>query len=197
VLAAAPTSARIIPRQFLSVCRWEKPAWTRGTDMEPEAADRVGFMSKAEILRVIISERLTAAAQEIFAVVERTLAGYEEEVSGCRQEIDLQRNQLGVLLHRPVKVETEDDDYMIPISEPTAEEASEGGGGGDEDVLHTEEEQQQQKFELSVEDDGSMALLCYTGVETHDEEEDEENEEDERRSRRRRGARTSSLSSWG
>ncbi|KAG7215160.1 hypothetical protein INR49_006906 [Caranx melampygus] len=163
--------------------------------MEPEAADRVGFMSKAEILRVIISERLTAAAQEIFAVVERTLAGYEEEVSGCRQEIDLQRNQLGVLLHRPVKVETEDDDYMIPISEPTAEEASEGGGGGDEDVLHTEEEQQQQKFELSVEDDGSMALLCYTGVETHDEEEDEENEEDEEE--QEEGARTSSLSSWG
>lgn len=75
--------------------------------MEPQAADGVGFMSKAEILRLVITERLTAAAQEIFAVVERTLAGYEEEVSGCRQELELQRNQLDFLLHRQIKVERE------------------------------------------------------------------------------------------
>ncbi|XP_071400437.1 zinc finger protein 835-like [Centroberyx affinis] len=64
-------------------------------------------MSKAEILRGIVTERLAAAAQEILAVVERTVAGYEEEASGFKQEIDRQRRQLDVLLQPRVKLERE------------------------------------------------------------------------------------------
>lgn len=62
-------------------------------------------MSKAEILRGIVTEKLTTAAQEILAVVERTVAGYEEEASGFRREIDRQRRQLEVLLQPRVKLE--------------------------------------------------------------------------------------------
>ncbi|TKS93311.1 Zinc finger protein 84 [Collichthys lucidus] len=65
----------------------------------------LGDISKAEILRGIVTEKLTTAAQEILAVVERTVAGYEEEAAGFRREIDRQRRQLERLLQPRVKLE--------------------------------------------------------------------------------------------
>ena len=79
--------------------------WTNEKPAEAETPDSVSNMSKAEILRIIISEKLATAAQEILAVVERTVAGYEEEASGFRREIDRQRRQLEVLLQPQVKLE--------------------------------------------------------------------------------------------
>ena len=40
-------------------------------------------MSKVQTLRVVVKQRLTAAAEEIFELFERTIAEYEEEL--CRQ----------------------------------------------------------------------------------------------------------------
>ncbi|PWA28100.1 hypothetical protein CCH79_00018248 [Gambusia affinis] len=56
-------------------------------------------------LRGIITERLSSAAREVLAAVERTVAGYELEATGFRREIDRQRRQLELLqpqvkLHR-------------------------------------------------------------------------------------------------
>ncbi|KAM9424156.1 uncharacterized protein KZ484_009883 [Pholidichthys leucotaenia] len=56
------------------------------------------------MLRGIITEKLSAAAREILAVVERTVADYEEEASGFRREIDRQRRQLE-LLQPEIKLE--------------------------------------------------------------------------------------------
>lgn len=73
--------------------------------MEAESAAGSSSMSKAEILRGVVAEKLTTAALEILAVVERTVAGYEEEASGLRQEIDRQSRQLELLLQPRVKLE--------------------------------------------------------------------------------------------
>ncbi|XP_072294033.1 uncharacterized protein [Eucyclogobius newberryi] len=48
-------------------------------------------MSKSVALRALVNARLTAAAEEIFALVERTIAEYEEEL--CRSKEENQRNQ--------------------------------------------------------------------------------------------------------
>ncbi|KAJ0012145.1 hypothetical protein NQD34_013120 [Periophthalmus magnuspinnatus] len=48
-------------------------------------------MSKHQTLRALVTERLTAAAEEIFALFERTIADYEEEL--CRSKEENQRNQ--------------------------------------------------------------------------------------------------------
>ncbi|KAJ0066248.1 hypothetical protein NL108_004127 [Boleophthalmus pectinirostris] len=48
-------------------------------------------MSKSQTLRALVNERLTAAAEEIFALFERTIAEYEEEV--CRSKEENQRKQ--------------------------------------------------------------------------------------------------------
>ncbi|XP_054881449.1 zinc finger protein 79-like [Poeciliopsis prolifica] len=54
-------------------------------------------MSKSDFLRGIITEKLSTAAREILAVVERTVADYEQEASSFRREIDRQRRQLELL----------------------------------------------------------------------------------------------------
>ena len=51
-------------------------------------------MSRIEMLRVLITQRLTAAAEEIFGVFGRTIAEYEEEISRSKLEIDRQRRLL-------------------------------------------------------------------------------------------------------
>nr|XP_054589948.1 zinc finger protein 436 [Nothobranchius furzeri] len=56
--------------------------------------------SKTDIVRGIITEKLTTAAQEIFAVVERIVTDYEAEASGFRQQVDRQRRQLELLQPR-------------------------------------------------------------------------------------------------
>ena len=51
-------------------------------------------MSKLELLRLLITQRLTEAAEEIFGVFGRTMAEYEEEISRSKLEIDRQRRLL-------------------------------------------------------------------------------------------------------
>ncbi|XP_031175638.2 zinc finger protein 37-like isoform X2 [Sander lucioperca] len=74
--------------------------WMKRSGGGSETTDDLNNMSKTDILRGIVTEKLTTAAQEILAVVERTMAGYEEEASGFRREIDRQRRQLELLQPR-------------------------------------------------------------------------------------------------
>ncbi|KAF3698187.1 Zinc finger protein 181 HHZ181 [Channa argus] len=108
-------------------------SWIHRTNME---LDTVVSLSKVEILRGIITEKLTTAAQEIFAVVERTVAGYEEEASGFRQEIDRQRRQLEVVLQPEIKVEATEEEHLSPICEPVREEATGGVELSEDDEQH-------------------------------------------------------------
>lgn len=83
--------------------------------------ETVVSLSKAEALRELIIEKLTAAAQLIFAGVEKTVAAYEEEASAFRQEIDRQRRQLEVAPPE-IKVETTGR-CETEVKQPQAEEA--------------------------------------------------------------------------
>lgn len=67
--------------------------------MSRNTADRLADMSKAEELREFVREKLAAASREILTAVDRLVAGYEEEASGFRQEIDRQKRQLELLPH--------------------------------------------------------------------------------------------------
>ncbi|XP_037614882.1 uncharacterized protein LOC119481760 isoform X2 [Sebastes umbrosus] len=72
-------------------------------------------VSTAEMLRGVVVEKLTAAAQEILAVVERTVTGYEEEAAGLRREIELQRRQLeDMMLLQPQRRQLEDMMLLQP-----------------------------------------------------------------------------------
>ncbi|XP_031134024.1 zinc finger and SCAN domain-containing protein 2-like [Sander lucioperca] len=82
-------------------------------------------MSKGEILRGFVNERLAAATREIIAVVDRIVAGYEEEASGFREEIDRQRRQLELLQAQvtPDKAGVKSSKSLGPVEEEEEEEA--------------------------------------------------------------------------
>ncbi|MEQ2162595.1 hypothetical protein GOODEAATRI_021394, partial [Goodea atripinnis] len=58
-------------------------------------------MSNSYCLRGVITEKLSMAASEILAAVERTLAVYEAEASGLRQELELERQKRQPELFQP------------------------------------------------------------------------------------------------
>ena len=57
------------------------------------------------MLRLLITQRLTAAAEEIFGVFGRTIAEYEEEISRSKLEIERQRRLLELSLQPEVSVQ--------------------------------------------------------------------------------------------
>uniref|UniRef100_UPI0037E915FF zinc finger protein 37-like n=1 Tax=Semicossyphus pulcher TaxID=241346 RepID=UPI0037E915FF len=116
--------------------------WMKRSGGGSETLDGLGNMSKSEILRGIVTEKLTTAAQEILAVVERTVAGYEEEAAGFRREIDRQRKQLEVLLQPRVTLEKR---ALIEDVE-------------DHEVVVLSEEEEQPAEHSGVEDTGSLGL---------------------------------------
>ncbi|XP_054461538.1 zinc finger protein 771-like [Anoplopoma fimbria] len=56
-------------------------------------------MSKAQILRCLVNQRLTAAAEEICVLFERTIAEYEEERSRSKEENERQRKLLDAVFN--------------------------------------------------------------------------------------------------
>ncbi|XP_030608831.1 uncharacterized protein LOC115796605 [Archocentrus centrarchus] len=130
--------------------------------MEPDSPDT--NTSKTDMLRGVIAEKLTLAAREILAVVERTVADYEEEAVGFRQEIDRQRRLLE-LLQPEVKLEALDDQQLFSLCE---------AGGG-----HLPQDQEQHKYEPRVEYSRSLGFPSYTEEQMEEDEHEEEDEEEE------------------
>ncbi|XP_054626354.1 zinc finger and SCAN domain-containing protein 2-like [Dunckerocampus dactyliophorus] len=58
-------------------------------------------MCKVQMLRVFVNQRLTAAVEEIFVVLERTIAEYEEELSRTKEENERQRQVLDTIFKKP------------------------------------------------------------------------------------------------
>ncbi|XP_037651595.1 zinc finger protein sens-like isoform X16 [Sebastes umbrosus] len=56
-------------------------------------------MCKVQMLRALVKQRLTAAAEEICGLFERTIAEYEEELSRSKEENERQQKLLDAVLH--------------------------------------------------------------------------------------------------
>ncbi|CAB1327753.1 unnamed protein product [Coregonus sp. 'balchen'] len=56
-------------------------------------------MSKLQLLNVFVTERLSAAAVEIFGAVEKTIAEYQEEICRSAEANERHRRQLDMLLN--------------------------------------------------------------------------------------------------
>ncbi|XP_054625811.1 zinc finger protein 436-like isoform X2 [Dunckerocampus dactyliophorus] len=57
-------------------------------------------MCKVQMLRALVNERITAAVEDIFVVLERTIAEYEEELSRTKEENERQRQQLDAVFKK-------------------------------------------------------------------------------------------------
>ncbi|XP_029288952.1 gastrula zinc finger protein XlCGF57.1-like [Cottoperca gobio] len=65
-------------------------------------------MSKTQMLRDFVNQRLTAAAGEIFELFERTITEYEEELEFSSKEIHRQRKLLDTVFHPEVRLHRAD-----------------------------------------------------------------------------------------
>ncbi|XP_034043153.1 zinc finger protein OZF-like isoform X1 [Thalassophryne amazonica] len=65
-------------------------------------------MSKVQMLRALVKQRLTAAAEEIFGLFERTIAEYEEELCRSKEENHRQRHLLDTVFNPDVHLQAAD-----------------------------------------------------------------------------------------
>nr|XP_019965399.1 PREDICTED: gastrula zinc finger protein XlCGF26.1-like [Paralichthys olivaceus] len=73
-------------------------------------------MCSLQRLRALVNERLSAAAEEIFEAVQRTIAGYEQEVLQSEQEIRRQRRMLRSVLCPEPEVHKPQDQPQLALS---------------------------------------------------------------------------------
>ncbi|XP_038583842.1 zinc finger protein OZF-like [Micropterus salmoides] len=82
-------------------------------------------MSKVQTLRAFVQQRLSAAAEEIFELFERTIAEYEEELCGQRKlldavfkpEVRLHRAGIQLLLVNKEEVPTEQQKWCTSLNQ--------------------------------------------------------------------------------
>ncbi|XP_034747471.1 zinc finger and BTB domain-containing protein 17-like isoform X2 [Etheostoma cragini] len=65
-------------------------------------------MCKVQMLRALVEQRLTAAAEEIFGLFERTIAEYEEELCRSKEENERQRELLDAVFNPQLRVHRAD-----------------------------------------------------------------------------------------
>ncbi|XP_051919195.1 zinc finger protein OZF-like [Hippocampus zosterae] len=74
-------------------------------------------MCKIEMLRALLNQRLTAAAEEIFVVFERMIAEVEEELSRTKMENERQRQRLNAFETRVVLRRADVSNECLPIEQ--------------------------------------------------------------------------------
>ncbi|XP_054461532.1 uncharacterized protein LOC129096874 isoform X2 [Anoplopoma fimbria] len=103
-------------------------------------------MSKAQILRSLVNQRLTAAAEEIFELFERTIAEHEEELSRSKEENERQRKLLDAVFNPEVRIQRADAQQLLVVKEEVPPEQQEWSSSLDQrgpEPSHIKEEQEE------------------------------------------------------
>ncbi|XP_032363689.1 zinc finger protein 135-like isoform X2 [Etheostoma spectabile] len=82
-------------------------------------------MCKVQMLRALVEQRLTAAAEEIFGLFERTIAEYEEELCRSKEENERQRELLDAVFNPQLRVHRADVEQLLVLKEEVPPEQQE------------------------------------------------------------------------
>ncbi|CAJ1075603.1 gastrula zinc finger protein XlCGF57.1-like [Xyrichtys novacula] len=99
-------------------------------------------MSSIQLLRVLVNERLSAAAEEIFEAVKKTIAGYEEEILLSKREIRRQRRMLQTVSKTDTKLNKHSDQPQLALSVWDEEWSPSLDHDDDEEPPHVEKSQE-------------------------------------------------------
>ncbi|XP_039657016.1 uncharacterized protein LOC120559390 isoform X3 [Perca fluviatilis] len=72
-------------------------------------------MCKVQMLRALVEQRLTAAAEEIFGLFERTIAEYEEELCRSKEENERQRELLDAVFNPQLRLHRADVEQLSAV----------------------------------------------------------------------------------
>ncbi|XP_075931763.1 uncharacterized protein LOC142931635 isoform X3 [Anarhichas minor] len=136
-------------------------------------------MSKVQMLRCLVNQRLTAAAEEIFGVFERTIAEYEEELSRSKEENERQRKLLDAVFIPQLRLHRADVQQLLirrEVVPPEQQVWSSSLDQEDPEPPHIKEEQE----ELWTSQEGEQLQgleeadikFTFTPVKSEDDEEE-------------------------
>ncbi|XP_032377720.1 zinc finger protein 26 isoform X2 [Etheostoma spectabile] len=104
-------------------------------------------MCKVQMLRALVEQRLTAAAEEIFGLFERTIAEYEEELCRSKEENERQRELLDVVFKPQLRLHRADVKQLLVVKGEVPLEQQKCRSSVDqrepEPPLHIKEEQEE------------------------------------------------------
>ncbi|XP_071192482.1 uncharacterized protein [Salvelinus alpinus] len=112
-------------------------------------------MSKMQLLRGFLNERLTAAAVEILGAVENTIAEYKEEISRSKEEIERLQRLLDLAFKPDIKLHIADSQQLtLPVPEDIPPEQQDWSPcQGQEDPEPTQIKEEQEEFGTSQEEE--------------------------------------------
>uniref|UniRef100_A0A674BPQ5 Zinc finger protein 45-like n=1 Tax=Salmo trutta TaxID=8032 RepID=A0A674BPQ5_SALTR len=111
-------------------------------------------MSKLQMLNMFVTERLSAAAVEIFGAVEKTVAEYQEEICRSAEENERLRRLLDLVSKPEIKLHRADFQVLTPAVPPENQNCEQEWSPslGQEDPEPTQIKEEHQELRLSQED---------------------------------------------
>nr|XP_033465291.1 zinc finger and SCAN domain-containing protein 21-like isoform X3 [Epinephelus lanceolatus] len=138
-------------------------------------------MSKVQMLRALVKQRLTAAAEEIFGLVERTIAEYEEELCRSKEENERQRKLMDAVFNPQLRLHRADAQQLLVVKEevpPEQQEWSSSVDQEDPEPPHIKGEQEelwisQEGEQLQGLEEGDITKFTSTPVPVKSEDDEE------------------------
>ncbi|XP_044028252.1 zinc finger protein 771-like [Siniperca chuatsi] len=137
-------------------------------------------MCKVQMLRALVKQRLTAAAEEIFGLFERTIAEYEEELRRSKEENERQRELLAAVFQPQLRLHRADVQQLSLRKEEVPPEQQDWSPSLDQDPEppHIKEEQEelwtsQQGEQLRGLEEADITKFPFTPVPVKSEEDEE------------------------
>ncbi|XP_071058333.1 gastrula zinc finger protein xFG20-1-like [Pseudochaenichthys georgianus] len=104
-------------------------------------------VNMSAVLLSLVKQRLTAAAEDIFVLFERTIAEYEEELSRSKQENERHRKLLDAVLQPQLQIHRADVQQLVVVKEEVPPEQQEWSSSLDQEhpepPPHIKEEQEE------------------------------------------------------
>ncbi|XP_078112514.1 uncharacterized protein LOC144521781 [Sander vitreus] len=104
-------------------------------------------MTKVQMLRALVEQRLTAAAEEIFGLFERTIAEYEEELCRSKEENERQQKLLDAVFNPQLRLHRADVQQLLVVKAEVPPEQQEWSSSLDQEdpepPPHIKEEQEE------------------------------------------------------
>ncbi|XP_034088844.1 zinc finger protein 79-like isoform X1 [Gymnodraco acuticeps] len=134
------------------------------------------------VLLSLVKQRLTAAAEDIFVLFERTIAEYEEELSRSKQEHERHRKLLDAVLQPQLQIHRADVQQLVVVKEEVPPEQQEWSSSLDQEdpepPPHIKEEQEelwssQEGEQLQGLEEADITKSTFTPVPVKSEDDEE------------------------
>ncbi|KAI4820493.1 hypothetical protein KUCAC02_028470 [Chaenocephalus aceratus] len=116
----------------------------------------LGNMSKVQMLLSLKKQRLTAAAEEIFALFEKTIAELEEELSLSKEENERLQKLLDAVLQPQLRIHRADVQLLVVVKEEVLPDQQEWSTSLDQEDPEPPQHMKQEQEDLRISQEGEQ-----------------------------------------